>query len=144
MPEDVSIREQLRIFLKEKKAHIQQWIELCRTEIQDNRLTEQMDRMQVNLSVAQFGLFIRLFMEKGLIPKEDVGKTFAYYVRYLRNPKTSFGGKPAKEINRCGIFYSKENKRASDRYGQLVERALQHIQSRELIKDEFHSFLLVF
>lgn len=88
--EDKSIREQIRVLLAEKKQYIQQRIELRRLEIQDNKLIEGTDRMQVNLPVAQFGLFIRLFMEKGLLPKEEVGKTFAYYARHFSTPKTPF------------------------------------------------------
>ena len=90
MAEDTSIREQIRIFLSEKKQYIQQRIELRRSEIQDSKLGTDTDRMQVNLPVAQFGLFIRLFMENGLLPKEEVGKTFAYYARHFSTPKTPF------------------------------------------------------
>lgn len=90
MPVDKSVRDQLRDFFREKKQYIQQRIELRRLEIQDSRLVDEADRMQINLPVAQFGLCIRLFMEKGLLPKEDVGKTFSYYARYFRTPKTPF------------------------------------------------------
>lgn len=90
MAEDESIRKQLSTFLIEKKQYIQQRIELRRLEIQDGKLSDKTDRVQVNLPLAQFGLFIRLFMEKGLLPKEDIGKTFAYYARHFRTPKTPF------------------------------------------------------
>lgn len=90
MAGDESIREQIRTLLAEKKQYIQQRIELRRLEIQDCKLSEQTDRMLVNLPVAQFGLFIRLFMEKGLLPKEEVGKTFAHYARHFRTPRTPF------------------------------------------------------
>src|SRR5690606_19647582 len=90
LKEDESIRKQLRIFYREKKSYIQQRIRLRRSEIRDRQLGEETERLQVNLPVAQFGLFIRLFMEKGLLQKEDVGKTFAYYAKHFRTPKTSF------------------------------------------------------
>lgn len=90
MIEDQSIRDQLREFFKEKKRYIEQRIEIRRAEIQDGELSEEADRMQVNLPVAQLGLFIRMFMEKGLLPKKDVGKTFSYYARHFRTPKTPF------------------------------------------------------
>ncbi|MEN5196965.1 hypothetical protein [Sphingobacterium faecium] len=88
--EDESIREQLRTFYKEKKIFIRQKIKMRRSELQDSELAENKDRMQINLPVAQFGLFIRLFMEKGLLPKENVGKIFAYYARHFRTPNTPF------------------------------------------------------
>ncbi len=90
LKEDESIRKQLRIFYREKKSYVQQRIRLRRSEIRDRELGEEAERLQVNLPVAQFGLFIRLFMEKGLLQKEDVGKTFAYYAKHFRTPKTSF------------------------------------------------------
>src|SRR5690606_18764633 len=90
MPEDESIRKQLRTFFKEKKEYIQQRIDLRREEIRDNELSDELDRIMVNLPVTQLGLFIRLFMEKGLLPKEDIGKTFSYYARHFRTPKTPF------------------------------------------------------
>lgn len=88
--EDESIRKQLRTFFKEKKVYIRQQIKLRREEIQDSKFMEEPERVQINLPVAQFGLFIRLFIEKGLLPKEDVGKTFAYYARHFSTPKTPF------------------------------------------------------
>src|SRR5690606_14709156 len=87
---DASIRKELRIFYREKKSYVQQRIKLRRAEIQDRELSKETDRLQVNLPVAQFGLFIRLFMEKGLLQKEDVGKTFGYYAKHFRTPKTPF------------------------------------------------------
>lgn len=88
--QDESIREQLRKFYKEKKAFIRQKIKMRRQELRDSELAESKDRLQINLPVAQFGLFIRLFMEKGLLQKENVGKTFAYYARHFRTPNTPF------------------------------------------------------
>lgn len=87
---DESIREQLRTFYKEKKIFIRQKIKMRRQELQDSQLAESKDRMQINLPVAQLGLFIRLFIENGLLQKENVGKTFAYYARHFRTPNTPF------------------------------------------------------
>lgn len=87
---DESIREQLRNFAKEKKLYIRERIKLRRVAMQDNKMSEESDRMQVNLPVAQFGLFIRLFIERGILQNEEVGKTFAYYARHFRTPRTPF------------------------------------------------------
>lgn len=88
--DDESIREQLRIFYREKKDNIKQRIELRRSEIQDSKLWEENEKAQINLPVPQIGFLIRLFMEQGLIPKEDIGKTFSYYAKHFRTPNTSF------------------------------------------------------
>jgi hypothetical protein len=87
---DESIREQLRNFAKEKKLYIRERIKLRRVAMQDNKMSEESDRMQVNLPVAQFGLFIRLFIERGILQNEEVGKTFAYYAWHFRTPRTPF------------------------------------------------------
>lgn len=90
MLSDDSIHDQIKRFIKEKKLSVHQRMELKRDEIKDNQLIDGTDRMQVNLPVAQLGLFIRMFMEKNLLPKEDIGKTFAYYARHFCTPKTPF------------------------------------------------------
>ncbi|WP_185212266.1 hypothetical protein [Sphingobacterium mizutaii] len=110
MPEDVSIREQLRVFLKEKKAYLQQRMELRRFEIEDHKLTEENERMEVNVPVTQLSVFVRLFMERGILPKEDVGRTFAYYARHYRTPKTSFISAESLQKKSTNIEYSTANK----------------------------------
>lgn len=88
--EDEPIRNQLKAFYQEKKDNINQRIELRRSEIQDAKLWDDNDRMQINLSVSQLGLFIRILMERGILSKEDIGKTFGYYARHFRTPQTQF------------------------------------------------------
>lgn len=110
MPEDISIREQLRVFLKEKKAYLQQRMELRRSEIEDHKLTEENERMEVSVPVTQLGVFVRLFMERGILPKEDVGRTFAYYARHYRTPKTPFISAESLQKKSTNIEYSTANK----------------------------------
>lgn len=110
MEDDESIREQLRTFVREKKQYIRQRIKLRRDEIRDSKLSEETDRMQVNLPVSQFGLFIRLFMERGLLPKEEVGKAFAYYARHFRTPKTPFISPESLQKKSTEVEYSTAKK----------------------------------
>ncbi|WP_312338109.1 hypothetical protein [Sphingobacterium sp.] len=88
--DDESIREQLKDFYREKKGNINQRIELRRSEILDAKLWEENEKAQINLPVPQIGFLIRLLMEQGIIPKEDIGKTFSYYAKHFRTPTTSF------------------------------------------------------
>lgn len=90
MKRDESIQIQLKSFLKEKKLYLQQRINLRRAELHDYKLAEEKDRMLINLPVQQFGLFIRIFMENGILQKENVGKIFSYYARHFRTPNTPF------------------------------------------------------
>ena len=84
------IHAQLTEFLTEKKRYIRERIALQRKEIQDTKLAETEERMPVNLSVAQFGLFIRLFIDDGTLPQADIGATFTYFARHFRTPKAAF------------------------------------------------------
>lgn len=88
--EDESIRKQLRMFYKEKKSYVHQRIRLRRAELRDRKLADPTRQILINLSVAQFGLFIRLFIEKGLLMKDNVGGTFAFFARHFHTPKTLF------------------------------------------------------
>lgn len=90
MPDAPSIREQLKEFIRERKQYTGQRIEIRRNEIRDGNADSGTDRMQINMPVAQLGLFIRVSMEKGLLPSEAVGKTFAYYARHFSTPRTPF------------------------------------------------------
>lgn len=87
---DESIHVQLTKFLTEKKGYIHQRIALQREEVQDGRLAESEDRVPFNLPVAQLGLFIRLLMDNGTLPKDDIAATFGYFARHFRTPKTPF------------------------------------------------------
>ncbi|QQD14404.1 hypothetical protein [Sphingobacterium sp. UDSM-2020] len=87
--DDESICVQLKAFLKEKKRYVNQRIKLRRAELRDSKLAESGGRILFNLSVAQFGLLIRLFMENGLLLKEDIRGTFAHFAANFRTPKTA-------------------------------------------------------
>lgn len=110
LAKEESIRKQLKSFFKEKKVFLRQRIKLRRAEIEDQKLSEQTDRRLINLPVNQFGLLIRLFIEKGIIPKEDVGRTFAYYAQHFRTPKTYFISAESLQKKSTNIEYSTANK----------------------------------
>lgn len=119
MTKDESVREQIRTLLGEKKQNIRQRIELRRFEIQDAKLTDKAERAQVNLPVAQFGLLIRLFMEKGLLPNEEVGKTFAYYARHFSTPKTPFISAESLQKKSTDVEFSTAKKMKSHLIGMV-------------------------
>ncbi|WP_312362413.1 hypothetical protein [Sphingobacterium sp.] len=116
---DESIQNQLRVFLKEKKTYIQQRLDLRRAEISDSKLSDEADRALINLPVTQLGLFIRLSMEKGIIPNEDVGKTFAYYAQHFRTPKTPFISAESLQKKSTNVEYATANKLKSHLIGMV-------------------------
>lgn len=90
LPGVAPISEQLRGFLSEKKQHIKQILKLRRIIIQDDQLAKSMTRLRINLSVAQFALFIRVQIEKGLLLKENIGELFNFFAAHFYTPQTLF------------------------------------------------------
>jgi len=77
----------LRLYRKLKALSLQK-LDL-RTSKRAAAAQENYRQININLSVAQLGLLIRIFMEHGILPKHDVGKTFAHYARIYRTERTA-------------------------------------------------------
>ncbi|MEJ5962889.1 hypothetical protein [Pedobacter immunditicola] len=90
LPGVVPIDEQLQGFLSEKKKYIKQMLKLRRVILQDDQLTKSMMRLRINMPVAQFGLLIRLHIEKGLLLKENIGEVFNFFAAHFYTPQTMF------------------------------------------------------
>lgn len=90
LPGVVPIGEQLRGFLSEKKQYIDEMLKLRRVILQDDMLAKSMTRLKVNMPVAQFGLFIRVQIEKGLLLKENIGELFNFFAAHFYTPQTMF------------------------------------------------------
>ncbi|MGO1243922.1 MAG: hypothetical protein ACTJHT_10170 [Sphingobacterium sp.] len=84
------IGEQLRGFLTEKKFYIKQMLKLRRAMLQDDQFAKSMTRLRINMPVAQFGLFIRLHIEKGVLLKENIGELFNFFAAHFYTPQTTF------------------------------------------------------
>ncbi len=84
------IEEQLQGFLSEKKHHISEMLDLRRVILQDDMLAKSMTRLKINMPVAQFGLFIRVQIEKGLLLKENIGELFNFFATHFYTPQTMF------------------------------------------------------
>ncbi|WGQ10778.1 hypothetical protein QG516_03805 [Pedobacter gandavensis] len=90
LPGVVPIGEQLEGFLSEKKHHISEMLKLRRVILQDDMLAKSMTRLKINMPVAQFGLFIRVQVEKGLLLKENIGELFNFFAAHFYTPQTMF------------------------------------------------------
>lgn len=89
-PNIPNIDEQLHGFLSEKRLYIKEMLELRRTILRDDQLAKSMIRLKINLPVAQFALFIRVQIEKGLLMKENVGELFSFFATHFYTPQTLF------------------------------------------------------
>jgi hypothetical protein len=90
LPGIASIEDQLQGFLSEKKYHINEMLKLRRIILQDDMLAKSMTRLKINMPVAQFGLFIRVQIEKGLLLKENIGELFSFFAAHFYTPQTMF------------------------------------------------------
>lgn len=84
--EPISI--ELKQYLMEKKETINQLIQLRRDRARDAEISKLASRVKINLPVAQLALFIRLQLEKGILIKENIGKTFSFYAAHFYTPQT--------------------------------------------------------
>lgn len=90
LPGVASIGEQLEGFLSEKKYHISEMLKLRRITLQDDLLAKSMTRLQINMPVSQFALFIRMQVEKGLLLKENIGELFNFFATHFYTQQTMF------------------------------------------------------
>lgn len=86
----ISIAERLKKYYMRKKDLIIQRIDARRTEMLDSKLCDDNEKIAINLSVAKFGFLIRLFIEKGYLPHDNIGKTFSFFAKHFKTPNTTF------------------------------------------------------
>jgi hypothetical protein len=84
------IDQQFKNFLLKKEKHLTETLNLRRTIIQDEQFSKTTSRLKIFLSVAQLGLLIRLFIEKGLLAKENIGELFTFFATHFSTPQTQF------------------------------------------------------
>lgn len=80
----------LNQFLDEKSAFLKQLIRLRKQITRDAAEMKAISRFLINLSVPQFGLFIRMQIENGLLVKENLGELFNFFSTHFFTPKTVF------------------------------------------------------
>jgi hypothetical protein len=90
LPGEVSLKADLQHFLGEKGQLVSQLIKLRRIVLKDNELAKSAARLRINLPVTQFGLFIRLQIESGLLPKENVGQVFTFFATHYSAKQALF------------------------------------------------------
>jgi hypothetical protein len=81
---------QLKNFLSKKERHLTEILNLRRAVIQDEQSMKSTSRQKIFLSVPQFSLLIRLFIEKGLLANENIGELFTFFATHFSTPQTQF------------------------------------------------------
>jgi hypothetical protein len=77
-------------YLSEYEQFLNQILVLQRNAAQDEVQTRSGRRFQVSLSVAQLGLFIRLLLEKGILPKENISQLFKFFAEHFYTANALF------------------------------------------------------
>ncbi|WP_114941270.1 hypothetical protein [Mucilaginibacter endophyticus] len=78
-----TIAAELREYLYEQYLYLKHLLKLRKSMHQEKENATQITKFPVNLSVPQFGLFIRLQIEKGILPKERVGQLFNFFATHF-------------------------------------------------------------
>jgi hypothetical protein len=77
-------------YLTEYEQFLNQILALQRAAAQDEAQAKSSRRFQVSLSVAQLGLFIRLQIEKGILPKENISQLFRFFAEHFYTANALF------------------------------------------------------
>lgn len=88
IPQLSPIDSQIFGFLKSKEKHIKEVLNLRRRLIEEGQLTKTANRLKIYLPVAQFGLLIRLHIEKGLLGSDNIGALFTFFASHFSTPQT--------------------------------------------------------
>ncbi|TFF37016.1 hypothetical protein [Mucilaginibacter psychrotolerans] len=81
---------ELNNFLDEKSTTVKRMVKLRRRFIRDNQKSKGGSRFLINLPVPQFGLFLRMQIEKGLLAKENLGDLFKFFATHFYTPNAEY------------------------------------------------------
>jgi hypothetical protein len=119
-PESSSVLyEDLDQFLSEKYLFLKQLVKLRREASLDSEKPRAGIRFLINLPVPQFGLFIRMQIEKGLMPKENVGDLFTFFAAHFYTPHTSFISADSLQKKSTDVEFSTAQKLKGQLIGML-------------------------
>jgi hypothetical protein len=120
MPDASSVLyEDLAGFLSEKYVFVKQLLRIRREAALDSEKAKAGIRFLMNLPVPQFGLFIRMQIEKGLLPKENVGDLFSFFALHFYTPHTLFMSAESLQKKSTDVEFSTAQKMKGQLIGML-------------------------
>lgn len=111
--------EDLNQFLAEKYQYTKQLLKLRREAVRDKERAKAGLRFLMSLPVPQFGLFIRMQIEKGLLPKEKVGELFSFFALHFYTPNTLFISAESLQKKSTDVEFSTAQKMKGHLIGML-------------------------
>ncbi len=109
----------LNHFLTEKNVYVKSLLRVRREAIMDKEKAKAGIRFLMNLPVPQFGLFIRMQIEKGLLPKENVGDLFSFFAQHFFTPHTLFMSADSLQKKSTDVEFSTAQKMKGQLIGML-------------------------
>jgi len=120
MPDASSVLyKDLDQFLYEKNTYVKHLLRVRREAIMDKEKAKAGIRFLMNLPVPQFGLFIRMQIEKGLLPKENVGDLFSFFALHFYTPNTLFMSADSLQKKSTDVEFSTAQKMKGQLIGML-------------------------
>jgi hypothetical protein len=109
----------LNDFLNEKYDFVTRLVKLRREAIRDMEKARAGNRFLINLPVPQFGLFIRMQIEKGILVKENVGELFSFFATYFYTANTPYISAESLQKKSTDVEFSTAKKMKGHVIGML-------------------------
>lgn len=109
----------LNDFLNEKYNFVTQLVKLRREAIRDMEKARAGNRFLINLPVPQFGLFIRMQIEKGILVKENIGELFSFFATYFYTANTPYISAESLQKKSTDVEFSTAKKMKGHVIGML-------------------------
>ncbi|MDN3584555.1 hypothetical protein [Mucilaginibacter flavus] len=115
---DRSLFCDLNDYLTEKKSYIRQLIKI-RREVQIDVEKARATKILINLPVPQFGLFIRMQVEKGFLSKEHIGELFSFFASHFYTQNTAHISADSLQKKSTDVEFSTAQKMKAHLIGML-------------------------
>ncbi|GAA3989731.1 hypothetical protein [Mucilaginibacter dorajii] len=109
----------LNDFLNEKYNFVTQLVKLRREATRDMEKAKAGNRFLINLPVPQFGLFIRMQIEKGILAKENIGEIFSFFATYFYTANTPYISAESLQKKSTDVEFSTAKKMKGHVIGML-------------------------
>jgi len=114
-----SIAADLLGYLGEQQEFVEELLGLQRAALQDEALTKSRERFPVGFSVPLLGLFIRLQIERGILPKDNIGQLFAFFAAHFYTANALFISADNLQKKSTDVEFSTAQKMKAQLIGML-------------------------
>lgn len=117
--------KKLESYYRSQSSNISKKIKLHRKEAIDQQNYQRNRKLQVNLPVSQFGLFIRLAMQVGWLGEREVARTFEFFSKNFSTSRTLIISPESLQKKSLDVEYSTAKKMKAHLI-QMVNHLNQH------------------